>query len=121
MSDPMVIPEEILERVARGAELCDRLHPGWEDRIDLDKFTIVSGNHCIIGQLTKTYFSNFGNMVENAAEARSHGFSFTTMPQKEVSETDYLDHAWRQEIMSRRKIKASPAGLNMPKERTLVN
>ncbi len=47
----MARPVSVKTRVERGARFLDEVAPGWEDRIDLETLDLVSGYHCICGQL----------------------------------------------------------------------
>lgn len=49
----------VKERVARGAALLDRIVPGWEKRIDLEKLDLASCEFCVCGQLANTSRSRF--------------------------------------------------------------
>jgi hypothetical protein len=47
---------EAIRRVRRGAELLDRVHPGWADRVPADERLRMSAcNHCVIGHLHGSY------------------------------------------------------------------
>lgn len=42
---------EVAARVARGAEWLDKVHPGWERRIDLSVLVLSDCTKCVLGQL----------------------------------------------------------------------
>jgi hypothetical protein len=76
-------------RVARGAELLDRLEPGWQWRVDPKKLDLRSLTMCVIGQLygvycmVPSYFPMSGTGI-------SHGFILGSK------------RAWKHEINFRR-------------------
>jgi hypothetical protein len=49
------IDSTLTEPVQAGAARLDRIHPGWADKINLEKFEISSGQQCVIGQLYGDY------------------------------------------------------------------
>ena len=51
MSITVIERTETAERVANGVAWLDEHHPGWADRIDLDRFSIEACSLCVAGQL----------------------------------------------------------------------
>lgn len=48
------------KRVAAGAAVLDKMHPGWEQKINTGTLDIVSPVHCVLGQL----YGRFGLGIE---------------------------------------------------------
>lgn len=69
---------EIQQRVVRGAQLLDRIRPGWELKIDLGELEMDSCYNCIVGQAVceygqGLYILGIDDMEEHAAA--EHGFT----------------------------------------------
>lgn len=119
--------EEAAARVAKGVNLLDEKHPGWDKKIDLDKFRMADGCNCVVGQvggdvdeddnfwdhLAKLFGRGREGVDASRADARAtltpravaHGFHdgrFNEPPS--VSDGDYtiLEQVWLSVIRSRR-------------------
>lgn len=46
---------DVPARVGRGAELLDRLRPGWAAEIDVERLDVGDARHCPLGQLYGNY------------------------------------------------------------------
>ncbi len=45
------------KRIELGAQVLDEVHPGWVDRIDLEKLNLGSYSCCVVGQLNDGTFT----------------------------------------------------------------
>lgn len=50
--------------VQGGVKYLDREHPGWRDKVDLDRLDLSNGHRCVIGQVTGCYNHYFGQHEE---------------------------------------------------------
>lgn len=46
---------DFASRVRRGAELLDRVRPGWERELDLERLAVRDCHQCVLGQLFGEY------------------------------------------------------------------
>ena len=44
-------PEYVQGAAGRGAELLDRVMPGWHDKVNLDRLDMSGCSHCVLAQL----------------------------------------------------------------------
>ena len=79
-------------RVRRGAELLDRVHPGWREKIQIDTLDISSTRHCILGQLYGSYSEGL-NAVGRVWTGRHWGFILLSPLFEPV-----LQQAWKEEV-----------------------
>lgn len=98
---------EFRERVADGADLLDRLEPGWPSRIDLDELSMRSCLDCILGQLFGTFDEGNSLLMKRASyfsagKAYRYGFELSHFDDV-VPQTGYraLAHLWRLAIIDR--------------------
>lgn len=105
-------PETLRRRARKGAALLDDKHPGWADRVDLDRFCIVEPENCVLGQLFEDSFS-FGvsqlgvdEVVHGFDLKREHGWA----PQAGTGIADanwnVLQRTWVRLINARRTVTA---------------
>lgn len=45
------VEADVKAAVERGADVLDHWHPGWDEKIDVDKLDITDVNACVLGQL----------------------------------------------------------------------
>lgn len=108
-------------RVSAGAELLDREHPGWHDKIDLSMLNLAADVSCIIGQLYGSYgrvyqfFNTSWTMQGLNDKAALHGFVWATIDEFPQTGDYYpqsqrvyslLTELWTKEIETRRELKA---------------
>lgn len=99
----------IESRVKAGAELLDRIRPGWHDLIDLDILEMSDCTKCVAGQIYGTYmvfvYSELSD-VEQWEDGRYtewvHGFIAEDDDPDRQEEYDLLGQAWKAAILSRR-------------------
>lgn len=82
----------VSRRVARTAKQLDKSHPGWADRINLDKFDINNCLTCVVGQLNLPY--------DDMDETR--GFWATIIGVGIFETASKLNPIWRRAINKRR-------------------
>ena len=90
------------DRVDRGAELLDRVRPGWADEVGLEDLDMVHCALCMLGQL----FGDFdrGDRAlfpgDTLQPSRDHGFFASTI-------VDYraLELEWRRVIAERQAVR----------------
>ena len=80
------------ERVNKGAALLDEKHPGWREKINIDKFDIDHCNFCVLCQLYGSYFNGL-NQLNITGDATGHGFCPT-----DKDEIKALNDMWIEEI-----------------------
>jgi len=102
---------EITKRAKRGAELMDRIMPGWHSQIDLDELDMSSCYKCILGQVYGNYpygtlhvFMDLEHGKDCDREEERNGFTSAVYPATPESQTEYelLGAAWKAEILKRR-------------------
>lgn len=90
----------------QGAALLDKRFPDWFTRINLDRFTISSGRHCVLGQLYGSVERGWPLLCaeishDSRFDARQalieYGFSATTIGGYEKNLHE-LNNAWLTEI-----------------------
>ena len=111
--------DAIAERAKRGAELMDKLRPGWANRINVQILDMNSCSRCILGQLYKDYFEGlkrtFGTEGFNPFSSHleeNYGFlaDYRITGGMSAKNTEYyelLAEAWKEEINKR--LEAKPA------------
>lgn len=70
--------QEVIEKVAAGAEWLDETHPGWEREIDLAVLDLGDCSMCVLGQVFGGYF--IGLTYTDTREwdwAANHGFNIS--------------------------------------------
>lgn len=100
---------EVLARVKRGLEFLERTHgPGWEDKIDMEKFDLTEGDACVLGQVFGTrdhegfHWATNQYRDELGAWGSDHGFSTTI--KEDVTEDDpwsALQQCWEDVLTPR--------------------
>ena len=98
-----------MKTVERGAELLDKVQPGWEDKIDLDELDLSSCSACILGQLYMDAHPRTRNPVEAYDRKRAElgidpwaasRYGFTTWG---IGTYENLTAAWRRLIQQRKQ------------------
>ncbi|MEK7583502.1 MAG: hypothetical protein AAB483_03845 [Patescibacteria group bacterium] len=92
-------PDEIDERVQRGAALLDKRVPGWVMRINLETLDIGESQFCVLGQLFKSYSNGF-QALGIPGGAGIHGFNSIGGKSAEYA---LLNPAWKCLIKRRRQ------------------
>lgn len=102
----------IADRVAAGAAWLDEHHPGWVDRIDLDRLNLADRKACVLGQM----FGDFNAAPSELLEAyetddevvhgnRSVALGFDLITTFELDRSpghSLLTELWRDLIIARR-------------------
>jgi hypothetical protein len=104
-----VITETAADNVRRGAELLDRVQPGWADRIDLDRLDLGSDCECVLGQLyggpdddeDPSYLVGRRTLGLTTTEAAAE-YGFTVDYSGDPWSWAELDRLWMAEIRARR-------------------
>jgi hypothetical protein len=96
---------EAQQRVARGAQVLDRLRPGWYREIRPERLEMRTSCHCIIGQLTNGNWTDLADMVpllyvEGAAEGHADG-GFIKYDAKPMDVYSVLQQVWLDLIRQR--------------------
>lgn len=95
--------ETIQQRVDRGVAWLDKNHPGWADRIDLNKFEMNNCFNCVMGQLTGDF--NRWHLAKNKFDFRipvDLGFLATEVYDDQDPEYLLLQEEWQRRIVRRR-------------------
>lgn len=108
----MIINPEAMQRAERGAELLDRVSPGWHEKIDPDILYMMCTKYCVLGQLYGDFSDGLvalGILDEHEhasvshpkiADVYAHGWDVElSLPE---SLYDDLDAAWTDQINKRR-------------------
>lgn len=103
----------IIERsVRRGASYLDRVHPGWEKKIDLSTFSIGTYERCVLGQLYPSGYQQgiavLGLAPWDACKCGFDLFPLARWPSWRLlggsrSRFDYLDDCWKRLIRARQQ------------------
>lgn len=97
----------LAERIARGVDLLDEKHPGWDHNIDLDRLNIVDQRSCVLGQV----FGYYGDGLETLGLSGSqfnndtgapYGFDLFGDEWFSGEREEELDRLWRQVIENRK-------------------
>lgn len=99
---------EIDPRVLRGVALLDEKHPGWAQRINLDRFELRAIDNCVLGQLyERDYFKGVSQVLGNASEVVQEDFGFNVGYDGDDAEVervfDLLEADWRVVIAERQR------------------
>lgn len=105
-------PGSLRARVAQGADLLDRVWPGWWREISLDRLAMHSCDACVLGQLYGEYTRGWYEATRplpasGCYSAAFHGFTLTIDEQHWGGPTDdapgwpLLADAWRAEVARR--------------------
>lgn len=98
------------ESAARGAQLLDKIEPGWFNHINVGNLDISSGSFCILGQLYGTYEQGIDHHLPGEISAyNSANWGFCLGRNESYAD---LDMAWLSEIMARR----NPPGVEIIKQ-----
>lgn len=103
------------DRVARGAELLDRVRPGWHREITADRLAMDSCNQCILGQIYGDYGRGLKILMRFDLEVfdRSERFGFEADSREGMPAAWWqgtfarLADAWRAAIRSRLEAESS--------------
>mgnify|MGYP001564744249 FL=1 len=91
--------------VERGAEVLDRVYPGWWRKIDLDRLDMKDCSDCLLGQLYGDYRSGLvkiGLPERPIWESIEWGFDADVITLVEDPNFSILRNAWVREISSRK-------------------
>jgi hypothetical protein len=111
MTDLLMQPQTLEERIARGVELLNKttFDKPWYQLIDLDKLNLRDNANCVLGQLYGTYM----NALERLASRPDGSYDFVWGPDYGFSVTIYEPHPeevlveletmWRAEIFTLRE------------------
>lgn len=120
-------PDDLLEilanRATRGAQMLDRIEPGWQNKINLREFSISSTRRCVVAQVFGVHDDDsawlaFQEIDDDLSRATSDKLSdrtgvsadFGLVDWMEVPvQLDALNAAWRQLILARRVIETAAA------------
>lgn len=69
-----MITQEFKDYVSAGVELLDKHRYGWEDKINLEEFSMNSFHACVLGQLYGGYYNGTYYLGLSDDEAVLHGF-----------------------------------------------
>lgn len=104
--------DTIPERVARGVALLDEKHPGWWERIDVDRLNLRSGCNCVLGQTWDGDYAGSSTAYMHHLDAllpeesyRDYEFGFDAEAEdgeEQDDEYDALTAEWRRVILARR-------------------
>jgi hypothetical protein len=108
-----ISPEQVRERVRRGAEYLDDVDPEWHRRVDSETLELGDGRHCILGQLHGEFRLGLG---------RSHLITMSSAPRASLSPVAYgfkcvenvpdawqaydyelLNEAWKEAVRTRQE------------------
>lgn len=99
-------PSPQAEAVQRGVELLDRNHPGWYNKIPLDKLHMADGDYCVLGHLYGTYYTGLDMLQISPSEHMGMFYGFVADP---VHPTPFIDASysaltrkWKAVIQARR-------------------
>lgn len=91
-----------MDRVKRGVEFLNENYPGWEDDIDLDKLSMRSCKHCILGQLFGSYRTGFRSISLQANNLYKYGFEAIHTGTADHRKYAFLTMTWITAIKNRR-------------------
>jgi hypothetical protein len=94
------------ERAARGAELLDKMYPGWHNNIDIFTLDIAYGEQCVIGQLFGSFNKHLKRLDHVIPEDKEHKFGFNMRRPCKDKTWAKLNKAWIKEILKRRRLTA---------------
>lgn len=99
------------DRVNRGAELLDRVRPGWAREIAADELAMETCDRCLLGQLYGDYHIGFRAVLTSSDSRnlyRAGNFGFTLYDLEQLNDGPYvmarfagLADAWRAAIRGR--------------------
>ena len=99
------------ERAAQGAAYLDDADPGWYRHVEADSLALSDGQSCILGQLhgdfrlglIRAHLLNLSSAPRaNLSPVRLGFFAVRGAdPAVEALDYDYLDQAWREEVLRR--------------------
>lgn len=69
-----MITQEFKDYVSAGVALLDEKFPSWENRVNLEEFSMNSFHSCILGQLYSGYYNGTYRLDLTDEEAALHGF-----------------------------------------------
>ena len=100
-ADP-ALADELMTRVARGAELLDRRKPGWAAKINLDRLAMNSCDDCLLGQLYGNYFDGKGRLrISLGCDLGFDAGGIVEQRKGKANEFDALAALWRRQVRSR--------------------
>ena len=98
------------ERVARGVKWLDAKHPGWEDKVDLEAFNIMSPCRCVLGfvlaaddEWMNGFDAGENALADDGLSAGSLGFDALCTDEPGWSDDDFqqLQAAWTAVLQAR--------------------
>lgn len=95
----------VKEAVLNGVQLLDEKFPNWENKIDLNKFSIDICDKCILGQLFKYYWHG---LLYLDIRFNDDKYGFNCYSDDEFNERhDYLielENEWKKIILEKRQL-----------------
>ena len=120
----LITPERAQARAARGAAYLDRIDPAWPHRLDARTLELADGSCCVLGQiygefrmgLTRARILDLSSAPLSSSSPYELGFQCTRHAPAAVQarDYDYLNEAWRQEILRRTAVAPEQPGATHP-------
>ncbi|HKL87741.1 MAG TPA: hypothetical protein VJ884_01975 [Salinibacter sp.] len=108
-----ITPEQVRERVQRGAEYLDSVDPEWYRRVDSETLELEDGRHCVLGQLHGEFRLGLGrsHLISMSSAPRTslspvaYGFKCVMNVPDEWQAYDYdlLNEAWKEAVRTRQE------------------
>lgn len=108
-----ITPEQVRERVQRGAEYLDGVDPEWYRRVDSETLELEDGRHCVLGQLHGEFRLGLGrsDLISMSSAPRTslspvaYGFKCVENVPDEWQAYDYdlLNEAWKEAVRMRQE------------------
>ena len=108
-----ITPEQVRERVQRGAEYLDSVDPEWYRRVDSETLELEDGRHCVLGQLHGEFRLGLGrsHLISMSSAPRTslspvaYGFKCVENVPDEWQAYDYdlLNEAWKEAVRTRQE------------------
>ena len=124
--------QDVKDRVAAGATVLDRVHPGWEYEVDPENITVASQVTCPLGQVYGTWLGGLARLEEAGIEVDDKGTALgfqsvrvhsnpCTTPyditpeenQARWAEYGLLNAHWRNEVENRRRPLRRKKAMNL--------
>jgi hypothetical protein len=108
-----ITPEQVRERVQRGADYLDGVDPEWYRRVDSETLELEDGRHCVLGQLHGEFRLGLGrsHLISMSSAPRAslspvaYGFKCVENVPEEWQAYDYdlLNEAWKEAVRTRQE------------------
>jgi hypothetical protein len=108
-----ITPEQVRERVRRGADYLDSVDPDWYRRVDSETLELEDGRHCVLGQLHGEFRLGLGrsHLISMSSAPRAslspvaYGFKCVEHVPDEWQAYDYdlLNEAWKEAVRTRQE------------------